>query len=248
VSLSWDDQRASVEPLAAIFAAYPDMGYTLFVNSGQVGQSNRLSWGQLAVQVAAGAELGGHTPTHTVLTAVDEATARAAIWGDFPLFEAAGWPRPVTFAYPSSSHGLTTDGVSTVALVGEAGYTGARRGAWTAQGETIPPADPLMIWQRGQADTFWLPAPEGILGLAGMQQWVLDAEAGTRNPWVVTNAHDMDPATLAVLGQFLAWCDARPLTSVRRIGDVLGNPWGPHAAGLVGRVRVRHDGGWVDLA
>jgi peptidoglycan/xylan/chitin deacetylase (PgdA/CDA1 family) len=258
VSLTFDDARASQVNLVPVFAAHPGMGYTMYINPpqiGTVGQGSRMTWAGVDAAVLAGAELGDHTGQHILGDEVTEAAYRADMAISIARLAAqpnphqpgTNYPRALAFAYPSGRDTVTTDGAPIPGIIASLGFTTARRGAWSAQGNAIPPPNPMQIVQRQQADNY-------VWNLPAMQGFVQAAIAGAQQPWIITNAHEVSSAQAGILADFLDWCETIPACDVMRMSDVMGTPWWPGRGGaeppppLEGRWWVRlPDGGWAEL-
>lgn len=219
VSLTFDDGRASQAALAGIFGPRR-LPYTVYLNTGLIGDANHLSWAQVANAVAAGAELGAHTAHHTPLDTVDHATAVAAYQADIDAISAQGYPRPMSCSYPDGITTTTTDGYPIPQIPADLGFSSGRGGKNRAAHETIPPGDPFLIWQA-------ITALSNTTTLATLQGLATASEAGgTVGPWVCLNTHEIDGTVgvpSAVLAQFLDWLLARQAqgTYVMSVSDVI---------------------------
>ena len=84
---------------------------TYFVNSGMVGNANRLSWEQIATLAAEGHEIGGHTVDHVNLKGLDQATQMHQLCDDRTALQAHGATDGYTVrnvAYPFGQWDATT--------------------------------------------------------------------------------------------------------------------------------------------
>ena len=227
VSLTFDDGRASQVALAGIFGPR-GLRYTIYLNTGLIGRANRLSWTQVADAVAAGAELGAHTAHHTPLNTVDHATAVAEYQADIAAITAHGYPRPMSCSYPNGITTTTTDGYPIPQIPADLGFSSGRGGKNRAAHDTIPPGNPLLIWQA-------ITALSNTTTLATLQGLVTASEAGGKvGPWVCLNTHEIDGTvgvTSAVLAQFLDWLLPRQAqgTYVMSVSDVINLHGAPPA-------------------
>jgi hypothetical protein len=240
LSVTFDDARASQVNLTPVFAARPWAGYTMYINPpqiGTVGQGSRMSWAAVDAAVAAGAELGDHTGQHILMNELTEAQVRADITISIATLAARPnpnepgqhYPRAITFAYPSGRDTYTTDGVSIQGIIASFGFVTARRGAWSAQGQAVPPPVPMQIVQRQQADNFVWDNPS-------MQGFLTAAMSGASNPWIITNAHEVTQGQADGLADLLDWCHAQPSPGIEvaRMSDVWAanqGPWWPGRGG-----------------
>src|SRR5205823_6535285 len=143
---------------------------TFYVNSGTVGSTGHLSWGDLSQLASSGNEIGGHTLDHVDLRTLDSTGARYEICEDRGRLLNHGFA-VTDFAYP---YGV---GLKYESIVQQCGYNSGRR-AWglvgsgcptcTAYASPIPPTDP-----------YWIPTTDAVTNtttLAEMQSWVTGAE------------------------------------------------------------------------
>jgi peptidoglycan/xylan/chitin deacetylase (PgdA/CDA1 family) len=227
VSLTFDDGRVSQAALAGIFGPR-GLPYTIYLNTGLIGDADRLSWAQVADAVAAGAELGSHTAHHTPLNTVDHATAVADFQADIAAITARGYPRPMSCSYPDGITTTTTDGYPIPQIPADLGFSSGRGGGNRAAHDTIPPGNPFLIWQA-------ITALSNTTTLATLQGLATASEAGgTVGPWVCLNTHEIDGTvgvSSAVLSQFLDWLRPRQAqgTHVMSVSEVINLHGAPPA-------------------
>jgi peptidoglycan/xylan/chitin deacetylase (PgdA/CDA1 family) len=211
VSFTFDDARSSQYGVLPVFGAH-GMRATFYVNTGLMGTTGIMSWAQLHDIADAGHEIGGHTVSHTGLTEVNEATARAEIQGDITNLQAHGFPRPISFAYPYGYYGPPEEG-----YVRDAGYASARTTDIYTR-ESIPPADPYAL-------RMIRPGFDGSDGLAALQQDVTSAEAAPGTTWLIYLMHDFYSPINDEIADFLAWLEPRAAngTVVKTMGEVLSS-------------------------
>jgi peptidoglycan/xylan/chitin deacetylase (PgdA/CDA1 family) len=225
VSLTFDDGRATQTVAAPILEARGMEG-TFFVNSGTVGSSGRLTWGELSALQAAGHEIAGHTLEHVYLPGLSEADLRRQICEDRARLLNRGFG-VTNFAYPFG-YGFADTNVRSV--VQQCGYNSARR-AWglvseecwwcTAWAETIPPADAFGVLT---AET-----PKATTSLDTIKGYITNAETHGGG-WVILVFHDIcdgcDAYGVApsLLEELLDWLQARESggTTVKRVNEVIG--------------------------
>lgn len=130
--VTFDDAYADLLPAAPEILSRRGIPAVVFAVSGQIGGSNEwdrhlgapelplLDAEGLRALSEAGIEIGSHTVTHPQLTKVDEATVAAELGDSADEIEAAGLPRPRSFAYP---HGEWSQAIAAAAQ--EAGYSAA---------------------------------------------------------------------------------------------------------------------------
>jgi len=119
------------------------------IAGGTLPRDLMMTSAQVAALRQAGMEVGCHTVSHPILTSIPAARVREEIRaGRTRLEEIVGAPVQL-FAYPNGQPGLDYDSVH-VALVREAGFSGAVTTAWGAAGAMF---DPLQVprftpWDR----------------------------------------------------------------------------------------------------
>jgi peptidoglycan/xylan/chitin deacetylase (PgdA/CDA1 family) len=172
-----DDGYADVVHVAVPIFRRHGVRPTLFVVSGKVGGRNDwddddvlggrplADWSELRRAVDAGAEIGGHSRTHRMLTALDEAAAlEEAADCRRRLGEALGLD-VIAFAYP---HGDENEGVRRA--VAEAGY----RVACTSNGGTNAISEPTYGLRRVE-----------IRGDMALWRFALSVALGRRVKWAL---------------------------------------------------------------
>jgi GT2 family glycosyltransferase/peptidoglycan/xylan/chitin deacetylase (PgdA/CDA1 family) len=130
--VTFDDAYADLLPAAAEILSARGIPAIVFAVSGQIGGNNEwdrhlgapelplLDAAGLRALTAAGIEIGSHTVNHPQLTKVDTAAVEAELSDSAREIEAAGLPRPRTFAYP---HGEWNPAIAAAAQA--AGYSAA---------------------------------------------------------------------------------------------------------------------------
>jgi GT2 family glycosyltransferase/peptidoglycan/xylan/chitin deacetylase (PgdA/CDA1 family) len=130
--VSFDDAYADLLPAATEVLSARGIPAIVFAVSGQIGGSNEwdrhlgapelplLDAAGLRTLTEAGIEIGSHTVNHPQLTKVPEETVAAELRGSADEIEAAGLPRPRSFAYP---HGEWSESIAAAAKA--AGYDAA---------------------------------------------------------------------------------------------------------------------------
>ena len=231
VSLTFDDGLAGQMQYLQTLRQH-DLTGTFYVNTGDIGQPNYMTRGDLAQIAAAGNEIGGHSVSHPNLVgdAPDE-TARQ-VCDDRTTLASWGFD-PVSFAYP---FGVASPSVE--AAVQDCGYTSARLDhglgpvsaacPTCAAGETVPPTDP-----------YALRTPPDIVestSLAGLEAFVTAAQS-SGGGWLPFIFHHESCATCgnlstspALLDQFAAWLADQQRAGtvvVRTVGQVVGGRGGP---------------------
>jgi peptidoglycan/xylan/chitin deacetylase (PgdA/CDA1 family) len=244
VSLTFDDGWASHETVASMLAAHGLKG-TFYVNSGNVGQSGYLTWGQLTSFNAAGTEIAGHTLTHPDVTTLTLAEAQHEICDDRTAILGHGFVVP-DFAYPFGSYDSTTGNgtLDASSVVRGCGYSSGR-GAYglhniTATNDTrpyatsIPPPNMYKILTACCINTtaFGGSTPTA----AALESYVQHAvtEASPNPGWVIflfhricdncggdTPAPSMSPSEFDA---FLGWLQSGPSgVDVRTVAQVVKN-------------------------
>ncbi|HEY6145559.1 MAG TPA: polysaccharide deacetylase family protein [Solirubrobacterales bacterium] len=130
--VTFDDAYADLLPAVPEILSRRGIPAVVFAVSGQIGGSNEwdrhlgapelplLDAAGLRALTEAGIEIGSHTVNHPQLTKVDEAAVEAELRDSADELEAAGLPRPRSFAYP---HGEWNPAIAAAAQA--AGYTAA---------------------------------------------------------------------------------------------------------------------------
>jgi peptidoglycan/xylan/chitin deacetylase (PgdA/CDA1 family) len=215
VSLTFDDGRATQAAAGPILEARGMEG-TFFVNSGTVGSSGRLTWGELGALQAAGHEIAGHTLEHVYLPGRSEVDLRWQICEDRARLLNRGFA-VTNFAYP---FGYGFADANVWGLVSEECW-------WcTAWAETIPPADAYGVLT---AET-----PKATTSLDTIKGYITNAETHGGG-WVILAFHDICDGcdTYGIpqsrLEQLLDWLKARESTGtvVRKLNDVIGGSLQP---------------------
>jgi peptidoglycan/xylan/chitin deacetylase (PgdA/CDA1 family) len=220
---------------------------TFFVNSMTIGTPGFLSLADLDEMAMSGHEIGGHSMTHSDLSALTDDEVRRQVCDDRSNLLDSGFAVR-SFAYPFAS--VTPEAA---AVVSECGYNSARglgelrtyrlpHGLELGQAcdncaysETMPPADPMRT-----------KAPEQVLSdwtTGDLEQQVRDAMA--MGGWMQLTFHgvcpgDCNPITTphGVLNDFLKWLAAEQAAGtlqVRTVGEVIGGPLRPKVEGPVAR-------------
>jgi peptidoglycan/xylan/chitin deacetylase (PgdA/CDA1 family) len=100
---------------------------TFFINSGRIGESGFMDWGQIRALSDAGMEIAGHTSTHPHLYGLSDAALENEIADDKQSIE-AHLGRPImTFAYPYGEPDSRAR-----AMLMQSGYSSARLSSPTA--------------------------------------------------------------------------------------------------------------------
>jgi GT2 family glycosyltransferase/peptidoglycan/xylan/chitin deacetylase (PgdA/CDA1 family) len=130
--VTFDDAYADLLPAATEILSARGIPAVVFAVSGQIGGSNEwdrhlgapelslLDAAGLRALSEAGIEIGSHTVNHPQLTKVSEETVAAELRDSADEIEAAGLPRPRSFAYP---HGEWSPAIAAAAEA--AGYSAA---------------------------------------------------------------------------------------------------------------------------
>jgi peptidoglycan/xylan/chitin deacetylase (PgdA/CDA1 family) len=229
VSLEFDDGTADQYQVRAMLNEH-GMDGTFFVNSGQVGVGNYMTWAQLRGLAADGSEIGGHTLTHPDLTEIPSAEATREVCDDRAALLAQGFAVR-NFAYPYGHNDANVQNI-----VRNCGYNSARdvSGIVSPGGcggcpyaETIPPLNAY--------DTR---TPENVnrtMPLSEIQGFVTQAEQHGGG-WVqlvfhhicATNCgtYSISPSNFDAL---LDWLQPRAAqgTFVSTVGAIIGGPVKP---------------------
>src|SRR4051794_6881729 len=108
VSLTFDDGSADEYQGLATLNAH-GMHATYYLNSPKIsGDSEYMTWTQVAALAAAGNEIGGHTAYHVDLPFIDPTEAQRQICYDPPNLLQRGY-KPTDFAYPYGRYSPTAD-------------------------------------------------------------------------------------------------------------------------------------------
>lgn len=225
VSLGFDDTWASHHSTRALLARHR-MKATFFVNTGLVGQHERMTWSQIRDLAKDGHEIGGHALTHADLQTLEPAARRREVCDDRVALLGHGI-RATSFAYPFGRLDSTTR-----AIVRECGYNSARAvGGIQCTGcpaaETLPPADVFATRTELVHSTTTLEALKGF---------VTKAER-SGGGWVQIVFHQicdgcgMYGVSEPTLARFIEWLAARKAagTDVRPVRDVIGGEVAPVA-------------------
>lgn len=103
VCLTFDDQHISIWQHAVPLMRQYGFRGTLYVNSGRVGNLDRMTWEQIeTLTLAEGWETGGHTLNHENLPTLSYAEAQDAIDSDWDLLVQHGL-NPRSFSLPGGS-------------------------------------------------------------------------------------------------------------------------------------------------
>ncbi|GIH74745.1 polysaccharide deacetylase family protein [Planobispora longispora] len=222
VSLTFDDGDAT-HVLAARMLGKRGMRGTFYVNSGNLGEDDRLTRRQLAAIAKSGHEIGGHTLDHARLTELPPDELRAQICDDRKALMRMGH-RATTFAYPYGA--VNAEATRTARLCG---YAAARTTwglrQWTCRNcpatETVPPLDRWAI----RAPSSFVEDTE----VRQMKQLVLNAEkaGGGLLPLIFHRVCDgcgLYSTPPDRLGEFLDWLAARKNrgTVVRTMAEAVG--------------------------
>jgi hypothetical protein len=234
VSISFDDGRASQLTAAALLASR-GMHATFYLNSGTIGDPNRLAWDQVDALAAAGNEIGGHTVNHVNVTTITLEQARTEICDDRSALITQGFAAS-SFAYP---YGESNSDVE--ALAADCGYESARltQGIGTVgwcetttcpAAETIPPWAPYAVRATGSVTS--------TTTLAELESLVTSAEQNGGG-WVPLVFHDVGNDTdgysisESEFTAFLDWLSLRGSkgTIVRTVGEVMSGAVDPPPPG-----------------
>ena len=226
VSLGFDDGYSSQYAVRSTLASHGMHG-TFFIISDLVGQTDYMTWSQIAGLAADGNEIAGHTLDHPDLTTVSTTEARRQICGNRSDLLSRGY-QATDFAYPDGAFNAQVE-----QIVQECGYNSARSILWYGQGcpspctETIPPRDPYATTVVAfSADT-----------LAQIEGEVLAAEATGGFAQIVFHqicdgceTGSMTPANFDAFVDWLATQVASGAIAVRTIHDVIGGSVQPLVA------------------
>jgi endoglucanase len=139
VSIQFDDGNADQYQALAMLTAHGMHG-TFYVNSGFIGDADKMTWAQLQDLSGAGNEIAGHTIHHVGLKSLKTADARLEVCGDRVALFDHGF-QPTSFAYPFGTFDSGTEQV-----VHDCGYNSGRGVSGVDDtktfAETIPPLDP----------------------------------------------------------------------------------------------------------
>jgi peptidoglycan/xylan/chitin deacetylase (PgdA/CDA1 family) len=231
VSLEFDDTWADQHAIRSLLSEH-GLRATFFVNSGFIGQSNRMSLSQVRDLASDGNEIGGHTITHADLVTLTPDQLRHQVCDDRAALLAAGFSVE-SFAYP---YGHFND--QTKAIVRECGYNSAR----TVKGIVSPGQCPGCPYAESlpPADSYATRTPENVFStttLETLEGFVTQSEQHGGG-WVQLVFHHVCDGcgTYAIkqsdLAQFLDWLVPRASigTVVRPVGEVIGGDLKPPPA------------------
>jgi peptidoglycan/xylan/chitin deacetylase (PgdA/CDA1 family) len=215
VSLEFDDGTTDQRQVVPLLEAH---GYkaTFFVNSGRIGKTSHMSWGQLADLQADGHEVTGHTIDHVHLTQVSTDTARTQICDDRTRLLSHGLPAN-DFAYPFGDHDAAVE-----QLVEGCGYSSGRAVSGldsivACHGcpltETIPPKDPYATRIPDSVrETTTLDQLETFVGRGGWIQLLMHHVCDGCDTYSVSKS------TLSALLDYLA---TQPSVTVKTVAEVM---------------------------
>ena len=212
VTLTFDDGDADQFAAARTMAEH-DLAGTFYITTSWVGADGYLTREQVDTIAGAGHEIGGHTVTHSDLSAVPLPEAAAEICTGRAVLDSWGH-RPTSFSYPFMQAGpeverLTADcGYDTARGLGDIASPFGCLGCPVA--ETLPPANAQYLRAPAQIDAEWT--------LEHMKAAVTDA-VRSGGGWVLLTFHRVcapfgaacpaDRATTPELfAAFTAWLDA----------------------------------------
>ena len=224
VSITFDDGSADqYQGLAALNAH--GMHATYFLNSPKIsGDSDFMTWSQIADLAAAGNEIAGHTAYHADLPFIDPTEAQRQICYDRHNLLDRGY-QVTDFAYPYGDYSPAVK-----QMVQNCGYNSARTTDVFAQSNPsgpIPPPDPYQI-EVGTDDTT----------LTSMQGAV-NAARNNGGGWVpitfhhICNGCNINFITLQDFNTFLGWLQGQSTNGVvvKTMQQVLGGSVQPAVSG-----------------
>jgi peptidoglycan/xylan/chitin deacetylase (PgdA/CDA1 family) len=223
VSIQFDDGYADQYVALAALGAHGMRG-TFYINSGRVGETDRMTWAQLQDLAAAGNEIAGHTISHANIKKLKTGPARHEVCDDRVALMAQGF-QVTSFAYPFGSFDAGAKQV-----VQDCGYNSGR-GVSGVNGrrvfaETIPPLDAYA--------TRTPPNVKSGTTLATIQSHVTDAEqhGGGFVQLVFHHVCDRCDAYSVTAADFVALLDwlaprAAGGTVVQTVHEVIGGPVQP---------------------
>ena len=141
VTIGFDDGYADQYQTLQMLSDH-SMNATFFVNTGFLGDPDRLTWQQVGDLFAAGNEIGGHTLHHVNVKKLKVGPATTEVCDDRQnlIDNVPNLTDPVSFAYPFGSFDALAKQV-----VASCGYTSARGVSGVNDrkvfGETVPPLD-----------------------------------------------------------------------------------------------------------
>ncbi len=196
---------------------------TFFVNSGRVGQGNRMTWAQIAELAADGQEIGGHTLTHPHLTTLSQADQQTEICDDRTALVAQGYT-PRSFAYPFGNWNATTK-----AVVAGCGYETARTTGGTdypdgpIYAETFPPLNAYTLRaiepRKGTSFAVWQDIVQEARNSGG--GWVNIVLHDVCDPGPSCDAADDFAVSSDLLDEVLDWLATLPDVKVRTTAHAL---------------------------
>lgn len=215
VSLEFDDGTSDQRQVVPMLDAH-GMHATFFVNSGRVGKTSHMSWGQLQTLQADGHEITGHSIDHLHLTQVSTDTARTQICDDRTRLLAHGLVAN-DFAFPFGDHNTAVE-----SIVAGCGYASGRivsgiDSIVACHGcpltESIPPKDRFATRTPDSIrETTTLDQIKTLVGRGGWIQLVMHH---------VCDACDTYSVSRATLGALVDWLATQPSVSVRTVADVM---------------------------
>ncbi len=224
VTFGFDDGLASQYTHRGVLTEH-GIHATYFINSGKVGDLNRVSWADIAQLAAEGHEIGGHTLDHVQLTTLDEAGQTHAICDDKAALEAHGLTDGYTIrnlAYPFGLWNATTK-----LVVPSCGYETGR-----TTGGTDYPSGPIYAETFPPLNAYTLRAvmPRLTTPFVTWQDIVQKAR-DSGGGWVNIVMHDLcdAPCTgfdqysvdVALFDQVLDWLDTLPDVKIRTTAHAL---------------------------
>lgn len=205
VSVCFDDILESVWTLAQPKLAATGIRTSQYIISDQIGLSGRVKLAQLYTMQDQGHEIAPHAYTDADHTLSFTGMSSSQLEADLRL--QAGSLRSLGFkgqgtAYPLGQYGLTTDGVSTIALTRKyMAYARTTSRGNNKTGETFPPGDPYRLRATSSITTFSGGyAPATVLGTGNGSLDTTKANKG----WMILVFHKIvtgAPASLSEIQQ-----------------------------------------------
>src|SRR5262249_42291070 len=197
---------------------------TFYVNSGSIGTSGKLTWGQLTTLSSAGNEIASHTVNHVDIKKLKLAAARFQVCQDRVNLANHGF-QPESFAYPFGSFNSSVE----TQVVQYCGDNSARTVSGVNDrrvfGETIPPLNAYAT--RTPAD------PKQGTTVAKIESYVTAAEQNGGG-WVqltfhhICNSCDAYSITAANMQAVLDWLSGQVTAgsvAVETTKQVIGGPF-----------------------
>ena len=223
VSIQFDDGNADQIQALSVLQAH-SMHATFYVNSGFIGDSTHMTWGELQQLFAAGDEIAGHTLDHVDIKKLKTADAMFQVCQDRDNLINQGF-QPTSFAYPFGDFDADSE-----QIVKTCGYNSGRGVSGvndkTVFAESIPPLDVYA--------TRTPPNVKSGTTVATIESFVTGAEQHGGG-WVqivfhhICNRCDAYSITLSDFQTFLDWLQPRSAngTVVETTNQIIGGPFNP---------------------